>query len=105
MNNLNNIKKRLPNISVDDKGKVFNTNLIFALELEFMIDNAEAIIHGAITRKESRGAHYRTDMPDRDDENWLKHTLVYYDINNENNVRVETSPVTITKWEPVKRVY
>ena len=105
LENLKNIKQRLPNISVEDKGKFFNTNLIFALELEFMVDNAEAIIHGAITRKESRGAHYRTDMPDRDDENWLKHTLVYYDINNENNVRVETSPVTITKWEPVKRVY
>jgi succinate dehydrogenase / fumarate reductase flavoprotein subunit len=105
LENLKNTKQRLPNISVEDKGKFFNTNLIFALELEFMVDNAEAIIHGAITRKESRGAHYRTDMPDRDDENWLKHTLVYYDINNENNVRVETSPVTITKWEPVKRVY
>ena len=105
LNNLNNIKKRLPNISVDDKGKVFNTNLIFALELEFMIDNAEAIIHGAITRKESRGAHFRTDIPDRDDENWLKHTLVYHDNSNDNNVRIETSPVTVTKWEPVKRVY
>ena len=105
LNNLNNIKKRLPNISVDDKGKVFNTNLIFALELEFMIDNAEAIIHGAITRKESRGAHFRTDIPDRDDENWLKHTLVYHDNSNDNNVRIETSPVKVTKWEPVKRVY
>ena len=105
LENLKNTKKSLPNISVEDKGKFFNTNLIFALELEFMVDNAEAIIHGAITRKESRGAHYRTDMPDRDDENWLKHTLVYYDVNNENNVRIETSPVTITKWEPVKRVY
>ena len=70
-----------------------------------MVDNAEAIIHGAITRKESRGAHFRTDMPDRDDKNWLKHTLVYRDSNSENNVRVETTPVTITKWKPVERVY
>lgn len=105
LENLINVKSRLPNVSVEHKGKFFNTNLIFALELEFMVDNAESIIHGAITRKESRGAHFRTDMPDRDDENWLKHTLVYHDINQKNNVRVETAPVTITKWEPVKRVY
>ena len=102
---LNNIKNRLLNISVEDKGKFFNTNLMFALELEFMVDNAEAIIYGALTRKESRGAHFRTDMPDRDDKNWLKHTLVYHDDNQENNVRIETSPVTITKWKPVERVY
>ncbi|MQG19393.1 MAG: FAD-binding protein [SAR202 cluster bacterium] len=105
LSNLHDVKNRLPKISVEHKGKFFNTNLIFALELEFMVDNAEAIIHGAITRKESRGAHYRTDMPERDDKNWLKHTLVYHDTNRENNVRIETAPVTITKWEPVKRVY
>ncbi len=103
--NLENIKNRLLNVSVENNGKIFNTNLIFALELEFIVDNAEAIIHGAITRKESRGAHFRTDMPDRDDKNWLKHTLVYRDSNSENNVRVETTPVTITKWKPVERVY
>ena len=105
LGNLENIKNRLLNVSVENKGKIFNTNLIFALELEFMVDNAEAIIHGAITRKESRGAHFRTDMPDRDDKNWLKHTLVYRDSNSENNVRVETAPVTITKWKPVERIY
>jgi succinate dehydrogenase / fumarate reductase flavoprotein subunit len=105
LENLKDIKNRLSNISIENKGKIFNTNLIFALELEFMVDNAEAIIHGAITRKESRGAHFRTDMPDRDDKNWLKHTLVYHDVSHESNVRIETSPVTITKWEPVERVY
>ena len=105
LENLKSIKNRLSNVSVENKGKIFNTNLIFALELEFMVDNAEAIIHGAITRKESRGAHFRTDMPDRDDKNWLKHTLVYHDVRHESNVRIETSPVTITKWEPVERVY
>ncbi len=105
LENLTTIKNRLLNVSVEDKGKFFNTNLMFALELEFMVDNAEAIIHGALTRKESRGAHFRTDMPDRDDKNWLKHTLVFHDVNHENNVRIETSPVTITKWKPVERVY
>tara|TARA_B100001123_G_scaffold116525_1_gene135700 strand:+ start:224 stop:1906 length:1683 start_codon:yes stop_codon:yes gene_type:complete len=105
LENLTTIKDRLKNVSVENKGKYFNTNLIFALELEFMVDNAEAIIHGAITRTESRGAHFRTDMPDRDDKNWLKHTLVYHDVNCENDVRIETKPVTITKWKPVERVY
>ena len=105
LENIKNIKNRLRDISVENKGASYNTNLIFALELEFMVDNAEAIIHGAITRKESRGAHFRTDMPDRDDKNWLKHTLVFHDVNHENNVRIETAPVTITKWKPVERVY
>ncbi len=105
LENIKNIKNRLRDVSVENKGTSYNTNLIFALELEFMVDNAEAIIHGAITRKESRGAHFRTDMPDRDDKNWLKHTLVFHDVNHENNVRIETAPVTITKWKPVERVY
>ena len=105
LENLKSIKNRLQNVSVENKGRFYNTNLIFALELEFMVDNAEAIIHGANTRKESRGAHFRTDMPDRDDENWLKHTLVYHDVKHKNNVRIETAPVTITQWKPVERVY
>ena len=105
LENLNNVKTRVPHVSVEDKGKVFNTNLLSALELEFMVDNAEAIVHGALMRKESRGAHFRTDLPERDDENWLKHTLVYNDDNSNNGVRTDTSPVKITQWEPVKRVY
>ena len=78
---------------------------MFALELEFMVDCAEAVVAGALTRKESRGAHFRTDITDRDDQNWLKHTLMYKDDGVEHGVRVETSDVTITQWEPVKRVY
>ncbi len=89
-------------VSIDNKGRVFNTDLVFALELDFMLDVARTICAGALARTESRGAHYRTDMPDRDDENWLKHTHVYQD---GEGVRVETSDVTITKWEPVERVY
>ncbi len=100
-----NVDERMPKISVQDKGKVFNTDLIFTLEMEFMADVAKAIVHSALARKESRGAHFRTDITQRDDENWLKHTLAYQDDENEDGVRVETSPVTITKWEPVKRVY
>ncbi len=102
---IENVDARMPNIAVQNKGKVFNTDLIFTLEMEFMADVAKAIVHSALTRKESRGAHFRTDITERDDEKWLKHTLAYQDLDSEDGVRVETSPVTITKWEPVKRVY
>jgi succinate dehydrogenase / fumarate reductase flavoprotein subunit len=105
LENLVDIKSRLQGVSVENKGKMFNTDLMFALELEFMVDCADTIVAGALARKESRGAHYRTDMTERDDENWLKHTLVYKDESQEHGTRVETSPVTITQWEPVKRVY
>ena len=100
-----NVSERMPKIAIQNKGKVFNTDLIFTLEMEFMADVGKAIVHSALERKESRGAHFRTDITERDDENWLKHTLAYHDPDNEDGVRVETSPVTITKWEPVKRVY
>ena len=102
---IDDVTARVPKMSVQNKGKVFNTDLIFTLEMEFMADVGKAIVHSALTRKESRGAHFRTDITERDDENWLKHTLAYHDPDNEDGVRVETSPVTITKWEPVKRVY
>ena len=95
-------REQFANVSVQDKGKTFNTDLMFALELDYMIDCAEAICAGALARKESRGAHFRTDITERDDENWLKHTLVYQ---SEDGPRVETLPVTITDWAPEKRVY
>ena len=105
LENLKNVKSRMGGFSIENKGKVFNTDLMFGLELEFMIDCADAVVAGALTRKESRGAHFRTDITARDDENWLKHTLMYKDDEAENGVRVETSDVKITQWEPVKRVY
>jgi succinate dehydrogenase / fumarate reductase flavoprotein subunit len=105
LENLKNVKSRMGGFSIENKGKVFNTDLMFGLELEFMVDCAEAVVAGALTRKESRGAHFRTDITERDDENWLKHTLMYRDEEAENGVRVETSDVKITQWEPVKRVY
>tara|TARA_B100000586_G_scaffold199215_1_gene147521 strand:- start:24194 stop:25876 length:1683 start_codon:yes stop_codon:yes gene_type:complete len=88
---------------VENKGKVYNTDLLFALELGYMIDCAESIVHGALTRKESRGAHFRTDIKDRNDKEWLKHTLIYRDRNGE--IKIETPDVTITQWKPVARVY
>lgn len=65
------------NVELQDKGKRFNTELVEAIELGFLLDCAEATTHGALARKESRGAHYRLDYPKRDDVNWLKHTLAY----------------------------
>ena len=90
-------------IKIDNKGKVYNTDLLFALELGNMIDCAESIVHGALTRKESRGAHFRTDLTERNDKDWLKHTLVLKDLEGE--ITVETPDVSITQWQPVERVY
>ena len=103
--NMSDIMNRVPNVSIDRKGKIFNTDLVFALELEYMVNIAWSVVNAAITRQESRGAHFRTDITGRDDKNWLKHTLVFKDVNSENGVRVETAPVTITKWKPIERRY
>jgi len=75
-----------------------------AREADAVIDTAEAICASALTRKESRGAHYRTDMTRRDDANWLKHILVYKGANGA-DPRIDFMPVTITRWQPVERKY
>jgi succinate dehydrogenase / fumarate reductase flavoprotein subunit len=97
------LKARWPAITIQDKGQVFNTGIIAVLELSFMLDCAEAIIAGALTRKESRGAHFRTDYLDRDDEDWLKHILLYHQ--PENEPRIDFLSVKITQWQPQIRVY
>ena len=97
------MKLKYKNILVPDKGRVFNTALIFTLELGFMLDCAETIAISALERKESRGSHARTDMPDRDDKNWLKHVLVYKE--NDDAYRVDYLPVVITQWKPEERKY
>jgi succinate dehydrogenase / fumarate reductase flavoprotein subunit len=96
------LRERYSHVSVPDKGKTFNTNLLFTLELGFMLDCAETIALSALERKESRGAHTRTDMPDRDDENWLKHVLVK---RGAEGPEVEHLPVVITQWQPEARSY
>ena len=99
---IQSVKKRADKVYVADKTKTFNTNLLFPLELEFMIECAETIAASAITRKESRGAHTRTDMPDRDDENWMKHILVN---KNDDAHDISYQDVVITEWEPQIRQY
>jgi succinate dehydrogenase / fumarate reductase flavoprotein subunit len=96
------LRKRFKNIKVEDKGKPFNTGLLNALQLDFMLELAEVTVASAVPRAESRGAHSRTDYPKRDDQNWLKHTLAYYTLDGP---RLEYAPVTITKWPPVARTY
>ena len=87
---------------VDDKAKEYNTNFANVMELDSMFRVAEVLLVGAINRKESRGAHSRTDYPKRDDANFLHHTLAYYD---PNEPIMKTHPVTITKYQPVERKY
>ena len=96
------VRERFPDVSVHDKGRVFNTDLLAVLELDFMFDCAETIIASALARKESRGAHTRTDYPERDDDNWLKHVAVYH---TPDGPAVTYLPVTITKWQPEARKY
>jgi succinate dehydrogenase / fumarate reductase flavoprotein subunit len=96
------MQERYAKVPVEDKGKVFNTDLLFHLELGYVLDCAEAIVLGAIERKESRGAQFRLDYPKRDDANWLKHIVLYY---SPEGVRMDYAPVTITKWPPQERTY
>ena len=97
-----NLIDRYENTSIDNKGKIFNTDLIFNLELKYMLDVALTMCIGAENRKESRGAHYRTDITERDDKNWLKHTHV---AKIDGEVQFYTSDVNITKWDPEIRKY
>ena len=99
---IRDLKGRYSSVPVDDKGRVFNTDLIFALELGFMLDCAETIAIGALERKESRGAHSRTDLPNRDDDNWLRHIVV---TRSPEGPQVSYLPVVITQWPPEERVY
>ena len=96
------LKERATNISLDDHSASFNTELTAALELEFLLDVGEAVAHSALSRTESRGSHQRTDHPERDDEQFLKHSLAY---RTDDAPRIEYSDVTITNWPPAERTY
>jgi succinate dehydrogenase / fumarate reductase flavoprotein subunit len=87
---------------IDDRGTVFNQDVLGAIELGFMVDCAEAIVIAALERKESRGAQFRTDHPERNDEEWLKHIDIAL---GEDGPQVSYSPVTITQWQPEERKY
>ena len=97
------LQERFRSVALDDSSRTFNTELVAALELANLLDVAEAILHSAERRQESRGAHQRTEFPARDDENFLAHSLAYRDVDGSS--RVEYLPVTITRWPPGERVY
>ncbi|RBW46844.1 fumarate reductase (quinol) flavoprotein subunit [Psychromonas sp. B3M02] len=98
------LKQRYKNIQINDKSSVFNTEFLYAIELGYLLDTAEAMVHSAIQRKESRGSHQRIDgFEQRDDINFLKHSLAYYQADKAPLIKY--SDVTITKSQPAKRVY
>ncbi|HXF97225.1 MAG TPA: FAD-binding protein [Gaiellaceae bacterium] len=97
------LRERYERVVVEDKGDVFNTDLTQALELGFLLELAECMVVCGLARKESRGAHARPyDYPERDDANFLKHTLVTLE---DGELRLDWKPVTITKWQPEERRY
>jgi len=97
------LKEEAPKAAIDDRGTVFNQDVIGAIELGYMLDCAEAIIVGAQERTESRGAQFRTDFPERNDDDWLKHIDI--SVNGADVPKVSYSEVTITRWEPEERTY
>ena len=99
---INKLKERFKQICIRQKNKLYNYELINTLELQNMLDLSEIILHCALVRKESRGAHYRKDHPKRNDQNYLIHLLVTAE---ENQIKTKTIPVKITKWQPTERKY
>ncbi len=100
---LDQLQERYQRISIDDRSNCFNTELVAVLELQNMLDVAEAVVHSGLQRKESRGSHQRTDFPKRDDERYLKHSLAYRA--EAGPPRIEYLQVTVTRWPPAERVY
>jgi succinate dehydrogenase / fumarate reductase flavoprotein subunit len=107
---IEDLRERYKNISVQDKGKRFNTDLLEAIELGFLLDLAEVVVYSARSRTESRGGHFREDFPKRDDEKWLVHTMAYltgdaHSADAGDHIKLSTKPVVITNYQPMERKY
>jgi succinate dehydrogenase / fumarate reductase, flavoprotein subunit len=100
---LGDLQERFRNVTIDDKGRRYNTDLLEAVELGHLLDLSETLVEGGLNRTESRGAHYREDFSKRDDGNWLKHTLIYR--NPDGSHRIDYRPVTMGRYEPMERKY
>ncbi|HET9013957.1 MAG TPA: succinate dehydrogenase flavoprotein subunit [Thermomicrobiaceae bacterium] len=99
---LADLRHRFSNVGLRDRGKTFNMDLVETIETGYLLDVAEAIATGALARQESRGGHFREDFPNRDDANWLKHTLAY---RTSGGLKMRYKPVVITRFEPKERKY
>src|SRR5439155_20582554 len=97
------LKEEASTAYIDDRGTVFNQDVLGAIELGYMLDCAECIVVGALERKESRGAQFRLDFPERNDAEWLKHITLSLD--GDGPPKVSYTPVTITRYEPQERTY
>ena len=107
LGDVQDLRRRFANVSIQDKGTRYNTDLIEAIELGFLLDLAEVTVVSALERKESRGGHAREDYPNRDDVNFMRHTMAYKatDVSGEEYVRLDYKPVTVTRYEPMERKY
>ncbi|MFR9725865.1 succinate dehydrogenase flavoprotein subunit [Streptomyces sp. MS19] len=101
------LRRRYRNVSVQDKGRRFNTDLLEALELGNLLELAEVLVVSALARKESRGGHYREDYPNRDDVNFMRHTMAYREVDADGNqtIRLDYKPVVQTRYQPMERTY
>ncbi len=107
---IHDLRLRYQNIAIQDKGRRYNTDLLEAIELGFLLDLAEVLVFSARNRKESRGAHMRDDYPNRDDEQYMKHTMAYltgdpHSANPEDHIRLDWKPVVTTNYQPMERKY
>ena len=109
LDEIEKLRARYDNVGIQDRGKRYNLDLLEAVELGFLLELAEVITVAAIHRKESRGGHFREDFPNRDDENFMHHTMTYLDPEAEAEgipgMRLETKPVVVTRYQPMERKY
>jgi succinate dehydrogenase / fumarate reductase flavoprotein subunit len=107
---IHGLRERYKNVAIHDKGQRFNTDLLEAIELGFLLDLAEVVVYSARNRKESRGGHMRDDYPKRDDETYLKHTMAYltgdpHSADAADHITLDWKPVVITNYQPMERKY
>jgi succinate dehydrogenase / fumarate reductase flavoprotein subunit len=107
LSDVQGLKARYVNVSVQDKGQRFNTDLLEAIELGFLLDLAEVLVTSALARNESRGGHFREDYPNRDDVNFMRHTMAYREVESDGQVRIrlDYKPVIETRYKPMERKY
>ncbi|MDO9062985.1 MAG: FAD-binding protein, partial [Microbacterium sp.] len=107
---IHGLRERYRNVAVQDKGKRFNTDLLEAVELGFLLDLAEVVVYSALNREESRGGHMRDDFPERDDANYMKHTMAYltgdpHSSTASDHIKLDWKPVVVTNYQPMERKY